>query len=70
MIYLSYITGRSKYLRKCPFADFDRPKLDFAPIYRKKHCIGKQIFLVITELLNNAHHIYQMDLGDFPQIWK
>ena len=56
--------------KMCPFADFNRPKLDVCTNLQKKHCIGEQIFLVVMELLHNAHHIRKMDLGDLPQIWK
>ena len=76
---LSYITERSKYASMqitwggwgggggiCPFADFNRPKLDLCTNLQQKHCTGEQIFL----LLNNAHHIREMDFGDLPQIGK
>ena len=53
-----------------PFVDFNRPKLDLCTNLQQKHCIGEQIFLVVMELLNNAHHIREMDFGDLPQIWK
>ena len=56
--------------KMCPFADFNRPKLDVCTNLQKKHCIGEQIFLVVMELLHNAHHIRVMDLGDLPHIWK
>ena len=56
--------------KMCPFADFNMPKLDVCTNLQKKHCIGVQIFLVVMELLHNAHHIRKMDLGDLPQIWK
>ena len=55
---------------KCPFADFNRPKLDLCTNSQQKHCIGEQIFLVVMELRNNAHHIREMDFGDLPPIWK
>ena len=58
------------YKKRFPFADFNRPKLDVCTNLQKKHCIGEQIFLVVMELLHNAHHIRKMDLGDLPQIWK
>ena len=54
----------------CPFADFNRPKLDICTNLQKKHCIGEQIFLAGMELLSNAHHIRLMDFGELPQIWK
>ena len=56
--------------KMCPFADFNRPKLDIRTNLQKKHCIGEQIFLVVMELLHNAHHIRVMEFGDLPQIWK
>ena len=56
--------------KMCPFADFNRPKLDVCTNLQKKHCIVEQIFLVLMELLHNARHIREMDLGDLPQIWK
>ena len=54
----------------CPFADFNRPTLDFSTNLQKKHSIGEQIILVGMEFLNNAHHIRQMEFADLPQIWK
>ena len=51
----------------CPFADFNRLKLDLCTNLQNNHCIGEQIFLVVMELLNNAHHIRKMDFGDLPQ---
>ena len=54
----------------CPFADFNRLKLDLCTNLQKKHYIGEHIFVVVMELLNNAHHIREMDLGDLPQIWE
>ena len=56
--------------RMCSFAVFYRSKLDICTNLQKKHCIGEQIFLVVMDLLNNAHHIRKMDLRDLPQIWK
>ena len=56
--------------KRCPFADFNRQKLDICTNLQQKHCVEEQIFLVILELLNNDHHIREMDLGDLPQIWK
>ena len=56
--------------KMCPFADFNRSKLGLCTNLQQKHCIGEQIFLVVMELLNNAHHIREMDYGDLPQIWK
>ena len=53
----------------CQSADFNRPKLDLCTNLQQKHCIGEQIFLVVMELLNNAHHIREIDLGDLPQGW-
>ena len=54
----------------CPFADFNRPKLELCINLQQNPCIGEQIFLVVMELLNNAHHICEMDFGDLPPIWK
>ena len=54
----------------CSFVDFNRPKLDICIKLQKKHRVGKQIILVVMELLNNAHHIREMDFRDLPQIWK
>ena len=51
--------------KMCPFADFNRPKLDLCTNLQQKHWIGEQIFLVVMELLNDAHHIREMDLGGF-----
>ena len=56
--------------KMCPFADFNRPKLDVCTNLQKKHCIVEQIFLVLMELLHNARHIRVMEFGDLPQIWK
>ena len=56
--------------KMCPFTDFNRPKLDICNNLQQKHCIGEQIFLVVMELVSNAHHIREMDFGDLPQIWK
>ena len=54
----------------CPFADFNRQKLDLCTNLQKKHCGGEQIFLVGFEFLNNAHQIREMDFMYLPQIWK
>ena len=56
--------------RDSTFDDFNRPKLDVCTNLQNKDCIGEQIALVAMELLNNAHHIREMDLEDLPQIWK
>ena len=56
--------------KMCSFAVINRPKLDNWTNLQKKHCIGEQIFLVVMELLSNAHHIREMDFRDLPQIWK
>ena len=56
--------------KMCPFADFNGPKLGICTNLQKKHCIGEQIFLMVVELRHDAHHIREMDLGDWPQIWK
>ena len=66
---ICHIFGNNLF-KMFPFADFNRPKLDVCTNLQKKHCIGEQIFLVVMELLHNAHHIREMDLGDLPQIWK
>ena len=52
------------------FADFNRPILDIWTNLQKKYLIGEAIFLVRMGLLNNAHHIRELDLGDLPQVWK
>ena len=54
----------------CPFADFNPTKLDIFTNFQQKRYVGEQIFLVVMELLNNAHHIRQMEFGDLRQIWK
>ena len=51
--------------KMCPFADFNRPKLDICTNLQQKHCIAEQIFLVVMELLNNAHHVQRDGLGEF-----
>ena len=56
--------------KMCPFADFNRPKLDIFTNFQQKHCIGEHISLVVMELQKNADHIRQMDLGICHQIWK
>ena len=56
--------------KMCPFADFNRPKLDLCSNLQKKHCSVKQKILVLMELLNIAHQIRKMDVGDLPQICK
>ena len=56
--------------KMCSFAEFNRPKLAICTNLQKKHCVGEQIFLVVTEPLNNAQHIREMDFVDFSQIWK
>ena len=66
-IYLRFVNNLSK---RCPFADFKGLKLDLCINLQRKHCIGEQIFLVVMELLNNAHHIREMEFGDLPQICK
>ena len=66
-ICLRFVNNLSK---RCPFADFNRPKLDISPNLQRNHCIGEQIFLVVMELLDNSHHMHKMDFGDLPQIWK
>ena len=56
--------------KMCPFADFNQPKLDLCMNLHQKHCIGDHTLLVVMELLNNAHHIREMDFGDLHPIWK
>ena len=56
--------------KMCSFAEFNRPKLDICTNLQKKHRIGKKIFLLLMDLLNNAHHILQMEFRDMPEIWK
>ena len=55
--------------RDSTFDDFKRPNLNICTNLQQKHCVGEQIFSVILELINNAHHIRKMDLRDLPQIW-
>ena len=74
-IYARWILGIclrfGKNLSKmCPFADFNRLRLDLCTKLQQKHCSGEQIFLVVMELLNNGHHIREMEFGDLPQICK
>ena len=54
----------------CPFADFNRYKLDICTNLQKRYLIGKQILLVAMELLSNAHQIREMDFVDLSQICK
>ena len=54
----------------CQFPDFNRPKLDICTNLQKKHCIREQIFLLVMELLDNAHHMRNVDFRDLPHIWK
>ena len=54
----------------CSFAEFNRSKLHICTNLLKKHCIGEQIFFVVLELLDNAHHIRNVDFWDLPHIWK
>ena len=74
-IYARWILGiflrfGNNLFKMCPFADFNRPKLDLCTNSQQKHCIGEHIFLVVMEIRNNAHHIREMDFGDLPSIWK
>ena len=48
----------------CPFADFNRPKLDICTNLQQKHCIVEQIFVMVMELLSNAT-IYTDGFGRF-----
>ena len=56
--------------KRCSFADFNRPKLDFCTNLQKKHCVGENTFLEVMELLHNAQHIRKMVCRDLPEIWK
>ena len=56
--------------KMCSFAEFNRSKLDICTNLQKKHCIGEQIFLVVMELLNSAHHIREMNLRDMTESWE
>ena len=72
-IYFRWILGNclrfvNKLSKMCPIPDFNR--LNICTNLQKKHCIGEQIFLLVMELLNYAHHIRKMDFRDLPQIWK
>ena len=74
-IYARWILGNclrfgNNLAKMCSFAEFNRSKLDICPNLQEKHCIGEQTFLVVMELLNNAHHIREMDLRYLPHIWK
>ena len=46
------------------------PKVDRLHKFPGKTLHGRANLLVVVELLNNAHHIRQMEFGDLPQIWK
>ena len=54
----------------CSFAEYNLAKVEICTNLQKNHRIGKQTFLVVMELLSNAHHMRQIDFGDLPQIWK
>ena len=54
----------------CPFAEYNLSKVDNCTNLQKKHCSGEQIFLMGIEILNNTHHIRQMDFVDLHQICK
>ena len=56
--------------KMCSLAELNRPKLDICTNLQKRHCNGEQNILVEMELLNNSHHIRELDFGDLPQIWK
>ena len=56
--------------KRCPFAEFNRPKLDICINLQKRPCSGEQNLLMVMEILNNAHHIRKMEFGDLPQICK
>ena len=66
-ICLRFVINLSKM---CSFAEYKLSEVDICANLQKKHCSGEQIFLVGMELLNNTHHIHQMDFGDLPKIWK
>ena len=73
-IYERWIVGVSHQIWKlssqmCSFAEFTDQNWTFAQ-FTEKHCIGEQTFLLVMELLNNAHHIREMDFRDLPEIWK
>ena len=51
------------------FAEYNLAKVDICTNLQKKHRIGKQIFLVVMELLSNTHQIREVDFRDL-QIWK
>ena len=75
IIYSRWILGiclrfGNKLSEMCSFAELNRSKLDICTNLQKKHCIGEQIFLLVMELLINAHHIREMDFGELPQICK
>ena len=74
-IYARWILGicirfANNLSKRCPFADFYRTKLDICTNLQKKLCIVVQTFLLVMQLLNNAHHIREMDFRDLPLIWK
>ena len=54
----------------CSFAEYNLAKVGIRTNLQKIHRIGKQNFLVVMELLRNAHHIREMDVRYLPQIWK
>ena len=74
-IYARWILGiflrfGNKPSEMCSFPEFIRSKLDICTNLQKKHCIGEQIFLLVLELLDNFHHIRNVDFRDLPHIWK
>ena len=52
------------------FAEYNLTKVDICTNLQKKHCSEEQIFLVGMELLNNTHHIREMDFGELLKIRK
>ena len=54
----------------CSFAEYNLAKVDIGTNLQQNHRIGKHNFLVVMELLSNAHHIREMDVRYLPQIWK
>ena len=65
-IYARWILGictrfENNLSKMCSFAEFNRPKLDICTNLQKKYCIGEQMFLLVMELPNYAHHIREMD---------
>ena len=66
-ICLRFVSNLSK---RCPFADFNRPKLDRSTNLQKKAQHWRANIFNGMELLNNALHIREMEFEEFSQIWK